>query len=202
MGQQRADDRKNNACHFKSLHKEAAKHHEESECADRIVPCPSSGCRASGLTPRIMRDHLIITHQKQAVNTTDPRIKAETKLTWPKCDYDLHEVDSATFVSNWTNEEDGSFIFWVSIIGPKELAPKYKYSLQVYKKPNVSRALKPSDIQYTGSRHCVPLDISHTAMKTLKRGIVLDKQLIEESGSYQMGDDASCLTYSVNITKV
>jgi len=193
-------DCRNKGCHYRSLHRDAAKIHEENDCPDRPVPCPSTECQVS-LSLRGLRDHLVTTHKKVAKgNSAKVGVKADTKLCLPKCDYNLHEVDGVVFVSNWTNEADGSYIFWVSCIGPRDMADSYKYSLQVYRKTSEDRAFRQSDIQFAGVRRCVYPDISHTQMQTLKRGLIIDPQLLK-STAVVAGEEEPILCCSVKIMK-
>ena len=90
----------------------------------------------------------------------------------------LFEVEGSTdtFFSNWINIGDQHKMFWVSYAGDKRKALNYQYTLKVYNQGD-----SPYPLIFSGTRACVPCDISREEMANIKCGFVLDVHTLKSA---------------------
>ena len=66
-------------------------------------------------------------------------------------------------------------MFWISYIGAKDSARKYKYTMRVKASENSQK------YHSEGTKWCVPCDLSPEEVKRKVCAIFLDKELVEEA---------------------
>ena len=81
-----------------------------------------------------------------------------------------------------TTSNEGAKVFWITYLGPKELAETFKYTLQV-KASKISKKYLQE-----GTRVCEPCDMTHQEMKRELSGIIVSKKVFQKAGEGNEND--------------
>ena len=115
----------------------------------------------------------MLTHQYFSVKTlkdtqSAPAVTKPSKMKGRPALCDL-------FLMNWHTLLEGGKMFWISYIGAKDSARKFKYTMQVKASENSQK------YHSEGTKWCVPCDLSLEEVKRKVCAIFLDKELVEEA---------------------
>jgi len=170
-------------CDFKRSNGEAVRKHE-GECENRQVPC--LWC-VDKIGMKILAEHIPEKHGKACKITYPGLVVAVTRgIYFPKTCLKAQSVLTENtqgnsnnkrpqFLMNWHTLEEGGKMFWISYIGAKDSARKYKYTMQVKASENSQK------YHSEGTKWCVPCDLSQEEVKRKVCAIFLDKELVEEA---------------------
>ena len=177
-------------CRFKKTNGELLKKHENDCCEYRYVPC---GYCDAKIGLHSIADHLIDTHSRSPgvlhgfsdSLSWRSRPFAQTLL---KKDQSVIRVivndNTTSFLVNMSFDELTTML-WVSFVGPKESAKNFKYTfkLEETEEDVNGRAV----YSFSGTRFCVPCDLSHEDVKNSRRFLMMDKGLFEDAQKDEKG---------------
>jgi len=155
-------------CEFKSARAEMKKHQEE-ECENRFVPCAYCDDEVS---VKNLAQHIVGKHDKKPLQGLDA-----IPLTCTKQTVLTNKADDQNpkFLFNWYKMDADTYMFWVSFIGPKTSAKNIRYTFKVRKEKKSEEYLSES------TKRCVPCDLSHEKVKSMRCFVMLDQELIEDA---------------------
>jgi len=163
-------------CDYKRSDDEAVRKHEE-DCENRLVPC--SMCDENIPMKRVA-EHISSDHGKGKFFYQGFSVKKEYTIG-KECGKSAHVMakeegddESPMFLSNWCRLEEGAKIFWLSYLGPKESAKKFKYTLQVKASENSEKYILEA------TKRCVPCDFSLEKVKRKMCAVVVEEDINEE----------------------
>jgi len=165
-------------CHFKRSKEAVVAKHEES-CEYRLVPC---GQCDSKVTVEQLSEHVASCGGNGKLDFAGVSVWSNN---WriPKtmrCQQVMKSTadQSMTFLLNWHTMGDSVKVFWISYIGPRDIARTFRYTFKVLPGPDPV-LLKPNVLEVT--RKCVPCDLSFEEVKRQMCAVFLDKETLEEA---------------------
>jgi len=105
-------------CGFKKVILELVRAHEENDCRFRIVQCGKCDCRIqmSGLIEHLGNQH---GRPKFAMNFSS-QSQCTINLENMKKAQGMKVIDdNLIFFDNWSEQDDASYVTWISFYGPK-----------------------------------------------------------------------------------
>lgn len=200
---------KYDGCAFAKADADLVATHEAGECGQRLVPCPGQ-CSAKVTVARIP-DHLLEQHGVTKTQMTKMIGGGETMHIAPRTmvclnawKFGFRKIyetiadgvggSRTSFVLSCTPMEDGaSAILWASVVGPRDAADRFLYSVQINKEDDGKKRMF-----FYGARDCVACDVDRRDVVDRRLGIVVDHDLV---GRASVGADAARqLTRQVEIT--
>jgi len=157
-------------CDFKRSDVEAVKKHEEG-CEKRYVPCAYCDDK---IGQKELVEHVLNKHYNGR-----PIQKSNLLFYWNKKDTSrklqtVVEHEEGHFVMNRCPLDEVSNLFWISFIGPKNLASSFKYTMHVQKNKTEKK-----NYAFEATRDCIPCDMSHEDVKKGRCALMLENGLID-----------------------
>jgi len=160
-------------CTFQKTNEEFVLKHEQN-CSRRLIPCPYCDIDTA--------INSCVEHYKSVHDSKVTKFRLGVAKRYQTMN--LHKIieiedDSPHphFKMNSMCLEEGTFFFWISCIGPKNLSKAYKFTLQVSSR---QASEDNKDFIFEGTRRCVPFDISNDEMKATKLCLMLGLDEIKE----------------------
>lgn len=166
-------------CDFKRSNGEAVKKHE-GDCDNRPVPC---GWCDDKIRVKKLAEHITGKHDRKLnfKGLTSKHAfwmlpnafnKGSQCVLTPTADGNTEEP---MFLFNWRILDEGVLMFWISYVGAKASAKKFKYTFQV----KVSEHEERYHLEST--KKCVPCDLSAEDEKKKMCAVFVDQELVEEA---------------------
>lgn len=180
----------NGGCSFKNSDASVVKRHEDRECEHRTIACfCEEQIRVSDFVSHCVTAHghkksepMKLSYFRKIRTLVSPLKRGQGAKLGIAIPYEVKRNggENAVFLMNWTT--DGNcLIFWMSFLGPRREAEKFKYSIKIKNFHKVT----VTEYVYEGARACVPCDISHKEMKVQRCGILIDRKLIIRAADYE-----------------
>jgi len=117
-----------------------------------------------------------------AINLSQPQkfVIGKIKMTKIQSIYEVtFQHENLSFLANWVEVDETSYMFWLSYIGSKNDAQKYEYTLMIQRSKDLNLEMAKS--LFKATTYCVPCDVSHEEMKKRKEAIVVSKELVKHA---------------------
>ena len=106
----------------------------------------------------------------------------------------LASQEKLVFLWNWIEVDKASYLFWLSLCGPKAEAENYHYTLKITNAEDFGVGRRR--YLFEGTTYCLPCDLTHEQMRLGKSaGILIRKDIVERATS----GDESLLIFSLEI---
>jgi len=189
-------------CSFSKADRELVIYHEIG-CANRLVDCGL--CESAQVNLSSLPEHLETVHKRAIFDMPYPgemeleapvgnswkiqhvvKVKIPEKIRLVPADREQNRpgtnaflTHDLTFLFNSLKTADNSYFFWVASTKAPQAAKNYKYTLKIQKSADKKAGIK--GYLFSGTRSCVPCDISHQAMKARKCCLQIENELIQEA---------------------